>query len=90
MTCGVTEARFWHGRKGSLGKLPGKWDPMVSCFYHNKNYVSGSSKGNIYVWTGGSASKPNNAHKGKVQCFGCMDNMLLSGGDDGVIYSWII
>jgi WD40 repeat protein len=90
MTCGVSEARFWSGRKGALGKLPGKWDAMTSCFCHENTYVSGSAKGNIYLWMGNSASKPVDAHKGKVQCFAKMDKMLLSGGDDGMIYSWVV
>jgi len=59
MTVGLKHVKIWTEDKGTLCKIPGKWDPMVSCIYWNDKYISGGSSGNVYLWSGsnGVASK---------------------------------
>lgn len=59
MTVGLRHVKYWHGGKGKMCKIPGKWDPMVNVVFWKDKFVSGGSKGSIYLWTGtsGIASK---------------------------------
>lgn len=52
MTVGLKHIKFWNEGKGSMGKIPGKWDPMLSTVYWNDKYVSGGASGSIYLWNG--------------------------------------
>jgi hypothetical protein len=61
MTVGLKHAKLWTGGKGILGKITGKWDPMVSCVYWSGKFVTGGSSGNVYVW-GGNTGIPTKGH----------------------------
>ncbi len=56
ITVGLKHVKFWSGPKGTLGKIAGKWDPMVSAIWWNNNYVTGGSSGNIYLWSGSNGT----------------------------------
>ncbi len=44
-----------------MGKIAGKWDPMVSVACWDGKFVTGGSAGSIYLWNGGSGS-PTKGH----------------------------
>lgn len=65
-TVGNDHVKFWTEAKGTMGKVPGKWEPMCSvAFLEGSRYVSGGSSGSLFFWNGGSAFKIE-AHSGKV------------------------
>ena len=88
MTCGFKHVKLWTKNKGTMCKVPGKWDPMVNIVYWNNKFVSGGSSGSIYLWSGttGIASK---GHEGRVDCLSVdsQDN-LYSGCSAGLILKW--
>jgi len=88
MTVGLKHAKLWTEGKGAMGKIPGKWDPMLSVVYWNDKFVTGGSSGNLYVWSG-STGNPTKAHEGTVDALG-IDNkgVLYSGCSRGMIITW--
>ena len=72
-----------------MGKVPGKWEPMYSvAFLEGAKYVSGGASGNLFLWTGGSATKVD-AHKGKVHVIKVdKGKTVYSGSEDGKIICW--
>ena len=88
MTVGLKHAKFWTSGKGVLGKIPGKWDPMVSAIYWNDKYVTGGSSGKVYCWAG-STGNPTAAHAGPVDCLAVdTKGVLYSGCSKGSITTW--
>lgn len=67
MTVGLKHVKLWDGGKGTMCKVPGKWDPMVNVVYWNDKFVSGGSAGGVYLWTGGT-SVMTKGHEGRVDC----------------------
>jgi len=57
MTVGHKHVKLWNQGKGTMQKINGKWDPMISVVYWNDKYISGSSGGSVYLW-GGGAGQP--------------------------------
>lgn len=88
MTVGLKHAKFWNQGKGVLGKIPGKWDPMVSCVYWNDKFVTGGSSGNVYVWAGNTGN-PSKGHEGAVDCLAIdSKGTLYSGCYKGIVMTW--
>ena len=89
-TVGNDHVKFWTEAKGTMGKVPGKWEPMCSIAYlDGSKYVSGGSSGNIFFWNGGAAARIE-AHKGKAHTiqFHSKSKSVFTGGEDGKIISW--
>ena len=79
------KGRTINGKRGVFGKIP--VEPLVCaavCF-ENKALVTGTSKGNLIVWTGGNATLVKELCKGPVYCLYAKNNLLYAGGFDGVI-----
>lgn len=71
-----------------MGKIPGKWDPMVSVVYWNDKFVTGGASGSLYVWSGNTGN-PNKAHEGTVDALGVdLKGNLYSGCSKGQIIQW--
>lgn len=88
MTVGLKHAKLWNQGKGQMGKLSGKWDPMVSCIYWNGKYVTGGSSGSLYAW-GGNIGNPTKGHQGPVDCLAIDEKgNLYSGCSKGTIVTW--
>lgn len=88
MTVGLKHAKFWTEGKGVLGKVPGKWDPMVSCVYWNDKFVTGGCSGNVYLWAG-STGNPFRGHEGQVDCLAVdLKGNLYSGCSKGNVVLW--
>ena len=88
MTVGLKHAKLWNANKGVMGKVPGKWDPMVSVVYWNDKFVSGGSNGTIYLWSG-TNSVATKAHEGRVDCVSVDKNgNLFSGCSKGIVIKW--
>lgn len=88
MTVGFKHAKLWKNNKGTMCKVPGKWDPMVSVVYWNDKFVSGGSEGAIYLWTG-TSSVSSKGHEGRVDCLSVDKNgVLFSGCTSGIINKW--
>ena len=88
MTVGFKHVKMWNAKKGTMCKVPGKWDPMVSVVYWNNKFVSGGSAGNIYLWSGttGISSK---GHEGRVDSLAVdPQENLYSGCSSGQIIKW--
>lgn len=73
MTVGLKHVKMWNGQKGTMCKVPGKWDPMVSVVYWNSKFVSGGSKGDIYLWSGSTGIQCK-GHEGRVDCLAVNTN----------------
>jgi microtubule-associated protein-like 6 len=88
MTVGLKHVKLWTEGKGAMGKIPGKWDPMLSVVCWNDKFVTGGSSGNLYFWSG-STGNPTKAHEGTVDALG-VDNrgVLYSGCSKGMIMTW--
>lgn len=88
MTVGLKHVKMWTSGKGVLGKIPGKWDPMVSAIYWNDKYITGGSSGKIYAWAGNSGN-PSVGHDGPVDCLAIDSRgVLYSGCSKGMISTW--
>lgn len=89
-TTGLDHIKFWNKSKAVMGKVPGKWDPMLSVAVCDKKYISGSASGALYVWTGGAGTRVE-AHKknSKVHTiFVDSKKNVYSGADDGIVMCW--
>lgn len=88
ITVGLKHAKFWTSGKGVLGKIPGKWDPMVSAICWNDKFVTGGASGRLYSWAG-TTGNPAQGHSGPVDCLAVdTRGILYSGCSKGVISSW--
>ena len=88
MTVGLKHAKLWTSGKGVLGKIPGKWDPMVSCIYWNDKLITGGSSGKVYAWAGNTGN-PTAGHSGPVDCLAVDGRgVLYSGCSKGAISTW--
>lgn len=79
------KGRTINGKRGIFGKIP--VEPLVCacvCF-ENKALITGTSKGNLIVWTGGNGTLVKELCKGPVYCLYSKNNLLYAGGYDGVI-----
>ena len=78
-------------KKAVFGNL-GKWQNFyTSTFTGGDVAVVGTQKGQLYVFEGHRLTRViPQAHKGKVTAVFCLreHNVLLSGGDDGVVRFW--
>lgn len=95
VTCGVKHIKFWTfngstvtGSRGLMGN--GQFEPQISAAFafSSKTCVTGSSKGNLIVWSGRNAGKRIPAHKSQVWTLLAKGNSLVSGGQDGVVITW--
>lgn len=88
MTVGFKHVKLWSNKKGTMCKIPGKWDPMVSVIYWNDKFVSGGSEGTLYLWSGTTAVA-SKGHEGRVDCLQVdSSGTLYSGCSVGVINKW--
>ena len=88
MTVGFKHVKLWNANKGTMCKVPGKWDPMVSVVFWNDKFVSGGSAGNLYLWSGSTAVLTK-GHDGRVDCLSVdRDGTLFSGCSKGMIIKW--
>jgi hypothetical protein len=88
MTVGLKHVKLWKNSKGTMCKVTGKWDPMVSVVYWNDRFVSGGSEGVLYLWTG-TNSVITKGHEGRVDCLRVYNNgILYSGCSFGIINKW--
>ena len=79
------KGRTINGKRGVFGKIA--LEPLVcACVsFENNTLVTGTSKGNLIVWTGGNATLVKELCKGPVYCLYSKNNLLYAAGFDGVI-----
>jgi hypothetical protein len=92
VTCGLKHIKFWsyQGRnlsaqKGILGNMPFESLLILCVAFQTKTLVSGDAKGNILIWAGRNATKSIKAHNGACWSLFYKNNILYSGGQDGLI-----
>ena len=87
----IDKATVFKPKKASFGAL-GKWQNFyAAAFTGGDTTVVGTQKGQLYVFKGTKLAKVvPTAHAGKVNAVFCLQehNVLLSGGDDGVVRFW--
>lgn len=72
-------------KKGVFGSIKSQ-QLLCMCFSDKNMLISGSTIGNIIVWSGKSAIKEIKAHTGAVFTLHASKNKLIySGGEDGII-----
>lgn len=88
MTIGMKHVKMWTEGKGTMLKINGKWDPMLSVIFWNDKFVTGGSAGSVYLW-GGGAGNPTKGHEGTVDSLAVdLKGNLLSGCSKGIIKLW--
>ncbi len=92
VTIGLKHLKIWslNGRnltsaKGIFGSIPVDSLICMTFAFDNKTLFSGDSKGNMILWTGRNATKSIKAHNGSCFALYSKNNMLYSGGQDGLI-----
>ena len=55
---------------------------------HRGGFLTGSCSGELYTWTGNSASKTTPAHQGPVYALFTNDKHVVTGGKDGRVILW--
>lgn len=95
VTVGKDFIKFFRISNGSCSGTKGSWGKMTrvalaSCKFVKNVCFSGTWNGQIIPWNGTSCGKPVAAHTAAVFCLHYNKNkdQLLSGGKDGMIYSW--
>eukprot|EP00736_Rhodelphis_marinus_P002340 Rmarinus@m.17215 len=96
-TYGVKHIKFWHlgegsdlrNKAGTFGKAKIQ-DIMSVSFAPNGDTFTGTTNGDIYIWSGGACVQSMKAHVRDVRCLVLRANnkVLLSGGGDGKVISW--
>ena len=66
------------------------FEPQVSAAFAfmNKICVTGTTRGNLILWSGRNSGKRVPAHAGMIWALLAKNNMLYSGGQDGILCSW--
>lgn len=92
VTIGLKHFKLWtlNGRsltsaKGIFGSIPIESLICLTYAFDNKTLFTGDSKGNMIIWNGRNATKSIKAHNGSCYVLSQKNNMLYSGGQDGII-----
>lgn len=91
-TVGAKTSSFWTispgGKIGKKNAVFGRKltsQTMLSAAPHRGGFISGAYKGELYSWTGNSASKVTPSHDGPVYALYANDKHVVSGGKDGKV-----
>ena len=86
----------WKDAKLSIKKGSG-WgtgaqsaDTILSQAVVGNTVFTGNVAGEIISWNGQTIGKRTKAHDEKVNCLYAGTNRLISGGGDGLVYTWIV
>ena len=91
--------KFWNVKGGSCSAIKGGWGKdtrgvLASCVFAGNICFTGSWKGEIIPWQGGSKGQSIAAHKSGVFAlhFDSKKNILYSGGgkNDGCVIAWTV
>jgi len=85
---GKSEMVMYRKVVGAFGNK--KWyDQIQLCAtrYRDK-IISGSSNGQLFVWTCRKCQKPVNAHKGSIDAIATTDTLIATGGSDKKVCVW--
>lgn len=92
VTIGLKHLKVWslNGRnissaKGIFGSIPVESLICMSFAFENNTLFTGDSKGNLILWMDRNATKSIKAHTGSSFCLFHKNNLLYSGGQDGII-----
>lgn len=92
VTIGLKHIKFWtlNGRnltssKGIFGTFAADSLICMTYAFDNNTLFTGDSKGNMTLWTGRNATKSIKAHNGSCFVLYHKNNVLYSGGQDGII-----
>jgi WD40 repeat protein len=97
--CTITKdaIKFWSIKGGGCSSMKGSWGKetkgvLASCKYAGNVCFTGSWKGEIIPWSGGSKGKTISAHSGGVFAlhYDRKTNTLFSGGKDGRVIAWTV
>jgi len=95
VTTGVKHVKFWTfaginctPKRGIMGA--GQFEAQICAAFAfvGKTCVTGSAKGSLVVWGGSSVSQKVPAHKSQVWVLYAKGNILISGGQDGLLIVW--
>jgi WD40 repeat protein len=92
VTIGLKHIKFWtfKGRnltsqKGIFGSVTIDSLICMAFAFKNQTLFTGDSKGNLIMWTGRNATKSIKSHNGSSYCLYYNNDLLYSGGQDGII-----
>ena len=61
---------------------------MCAVFDVNGMCYTGGCDGVINVWEDRDLKKRQKAHNGRIGAMACTDELIITGGADGMIYMW--
>jgi len=92
VSIGLKHLKIWtiNGRnlnaaKGIFGSIPVDSLICMTFAFDSKTLFTGDSKGNLILWNGRNATRSIKAHNGSCFVLYHKNNMLYSGGQDGII-----
>ncbi len=93
VTCGVKHIKFWQVSGYNLTCFRGiseDFAPIVSAAYAfpSRTCVTGTSTGKLVIWSDRHFSQSIAAHTGVVFVLQAKNNLLISGGEDGLLITW--
>jgi len=93
VTCGVKHIKFWNITGYNMTCLRGlieDFEPIISAVYAfpKKTCVTGTTTGKLIIWSDRTATKAIAAHTKEVYVLQAKNNLLISGGADGLLITW--
>lgn len=95
VTCGVKHVTFWtlEGKKltskrGLFGRVGPQTHSLGIAFTARGDAVTGTQKGDLYLWRGRELRVKVEAHAGPVLAMAETAEGIISGGKDGTIKMW--
>jgi len=91
-TVGAKSSQFWSiSAGGKVTKKSGvfgkkyKSQTQLVCASHRNGFISGAYGGELYSWTGNSASAVTPAHEGPIYAMYTDSKLVVTGGKDGKV-----
>lgn len=93
VTCGVRSMKFWTVSGYNCCCVRGmmeQFEPLttVAFAFTSRTCVTGTVLGNIAVWSDRTAARVLPAHKGILFAMLSKNNLLVTGGQDGMVVTW--
>ena len=93
VTCGVRCMKFWavsgYNCCCTRGTMEG-FEPFttVAFAFTSRTCVTGTTLGNIAIWSDRTVTRVLGAHKGMIFAMLSKNNVLITGGQDGLVITW--